>query len=188
MPINCGAIDVIIHLCMLKWIDLIGDFHVQMSLTLSEFEAPWAQNQMWQYKNGIISAMFEGSCQTLGHLKNQTLTVPLVEFGELGSNFRLFTPLVSLRSCLRIGKYSTVMLNVQANGVLKIAREHTVCYTWAKYALLFHFTSFCPQFWSVILYGGHRYNQGKICPGRCTGKQSRLRHLSNCRLCFSAVI
>lgn len=121
----------------LKIINLIDDFHVKMSLSLIT-----DQTLIWQCKIIIIISMFEEFCCTWKRFF-----------------WRLFIPLLGLRSYLRIGKYSTVILNVWANGPPKIVEEHIVCLTQAKCALLFHFTSPCPQFWSVILCGKHRYSQ-----------------------------
>lgn len=38
-----------------------------------------------------------------------------------------------------------------------IAKELTADYTLLKCGLLFHLTSFCPQFYTIFLYGAHGY-------------------------------
>lgn len=151
--------------------------------------------QLQQHKN-----MFQGYRQTLGCVSHSGSTQstpkePLVKlwlFSGLWwfrNNFMLFIPLQTLshalRSRLRREGYSTVMLNIWTNGTLKVAKEHTGCCTCARSDLLSHFTSICPKLWSVILCGRHQYNREEISLGHCSGKQSCLRHLSNCRLCFS---
>lgn len=48
----------------------------------------------------------------------------------VGSNFRAVSgPAVSLRSCLRRGKYGAVIVNRRAKGAPKIAAEHIVWFT-----------------------------------------------------------
>ena len=160
MPINYapyGTMLVIICLTMLGWINLDGAPNGKIIEDVWFLACSRGPDKLWLIQDTA----------------RPTQTVPLVKLcfalWWFRNNFRLFIPLPSLRSWLRRERHSTVMLNVWANGALKIAREH-IGYTWAKCALLFRFTSCCPQLWSGIPRTGHRYSWREIRPGHCTGK------------------